>query len=230
MKQTVLVVDDEQRLRELISGYLVHEGFTVLLAVDGPTALELVHAHQPAVIILDLMLPGLDGLEVCRRLRTFSDAYVLMLTAKAEEIDRVIGLEIGADDYLTKPFSPRELIARIRAMLRRPRGSAGPTPPEPQCFGPLTINETSHEVHLDGVPVTLTALEYALLTALSAHPGRVLTRTQLIAQVWGDDYFGDDHVVDVHIANLRKKLGDDPSRPKFIVTVRGVGYRFGGRL
>jgi two-component system alkaline phosphatase synthesis response regulator PhoP len=231
MNPTVLVVDDEERLRELLRGYLAHEGFAVLLAADGPAALELAQAQRPAVVILDLMLPGLDGLEVCRRLRTFSDAYVLMLTAKAEEIDRVIGLEVGADDYLTKPFSPRELVARVRAMLRRPRGGAAAPAPEPpalQQFGPLTINLASHEVLLDGAPVALTALEYALLTALSAHPGRVLTRAQLIEQVWGGDYFGDDHVVDVHIAKLRKKLGDDPDRRQFIVTVRGVGYRFGG--
>jgi DNA-binding response OmpR family regulator len=233
MTVTVLLVDDEARLRDLLQGYLVHEGFAVLLAADGPRALELARAEQPTVVILDLMLPGLDGLDVCRRLRTFSDAYVLMLTAKAEEIDRVIGLEVGADDYLTKPFSPRELIARVRAMLRRPRGDPGAGAselPELRRFGPLTITDASHEVYLDGAPLALTALEYALLTALSTHPGRVLTRAQLIAQIWGDDYFGDDHLVDVHIANLRKKLGDDPSRPQFIVTVRGVGYRFRGSL
>ena len=226
---TVLVVDDEQRLRDLVRGYLEHEGFGVLAAADGQAALELARQHAPDVVVLDLMLPGLDGLEVCRRLRTFSDAYVIMLTAKAEEIDRIIGLEVGADDYVTKPFSPRELIARVRALLRRPRRGAAlspaPTTP-PQRFGALTIDQERHEVLVHGQPLGLTALEYALLTTLAAHPGRVLTRDQLLEQVWGGNYFGDDHVVDVHIANLRKKLGDDPAAPAYIETVRGAGYRF----
>ena len=179
------------------------------------------------------MLPGLDGLEVCRRLRTFSDAYVIMLTAKAEEIDRIVGLEVGADDYVTKPFSPRELIARVRAVLRRPRSGADPGAagiPHPQRFGDLTIDQERHEATLQGQPIALTALEYALLTTLAAHPGRVFTRDQLLEQVWGMDYFGDDHVVDVHIANLRKKLGDDPAAPAYIETVRGAGYRFAGKV
>lgn len=225
---TVLVVDDEERLRSLVRGYLVQAGFHVLLADTGPTALELIRAEQPDVIVLDLMLPGIDGLEVCRRLRTFSDAYVLMLTARAEEIDRVIGLEVGADDYLTKPFSPRELVARVRAMLRRPRSgmpAESPQPP-PLQFGPLTIDQARHEAALGGAPLGLTNLEYELLVGLASHPGRAFTRAQLLDRVWGADYFGDDHVVDVHIANLRKKLGDDPAQPQFIVTVRGVGYRF----
>jgi two-component system, OmpR family, alkaline phosphatase synthesis response regulator PhoP len=227
---TILVVDDEERLRSLVRGYLAQEGFRVLLADDGARALEIARAEQPDLIVLDLMLPGIDGLEVCRRLRGFSDAYVLMLTARAEEIDRVIGLEVGADDYLTKPFSPRELVARVRAMLRRPRsGAAGEAPPPPPLqFGALTIDYARHEAAIAGAPVALTALEYDLLVALAAHPGRAFTRAQLIDRVWGVDYFGDDHVVDVHIANLRKKLGDDPAQAQFIVTVRGVGYRFGG--
>jgi DNA-binding response OmpR family regulator len=184
------------------------------------------------VVVLDLMLPGLDGLEVCRRLRTFSDAYVIMLTAKAEEIDRIVGLEVGADDYMTKPFSPRELIARVRAVLRRPRSGIDPARASiqpAQRFGDLTLDQERHEVARMGQPIALTALEYALLTTLAAHPGRVFTRDQLLEQVWGTNYFGDDHVVDVHIANLRKKLGDDPSAPAYIETVRGAGYRFGGK-
>jgi DNA-binding response OmpR family regulator len=228
----ILVVDDEQRLRDLVRDYLAREGFTVLTAADGLTALDLARQHAPDVVVLDLMLPGLDGLEVCRRLRSFSDAYVIMLTAKAEEIDRIVGLEVGADDYLTKPFSPRELIARVRAMLRRPRAgsaSAMPDTPPPQRFGDLVIDHGRHEVILVGTVVPLTTLEYALLTALAAHPGRVFTRDQLLERVWGSDYFGDDHVVDVHIANLRKKLGDDPSMPRYIETVRGAGYRFAGK-
>lgn len=229
---TVLVVDDEERLRELLRGYLAQAGFTVLLAADGSQALEQARAHRPDLVVLDLMLPGIDGLEVCRRLRTFSDAYVLMLTARAEEIDRVIGLEVGADDYVTKPFSPRELVARVRAMLRRPRGeggreesSAAAVSPLVRELGRLRIDDARHEVTLDEVPLVLTATEYGLLSALAAHPGRAFTRSQLLEYVWGSDYFGDDHVVDVHIANLRKKLSDGSTQPQPIETVRGVGYR-----
>ncbi len=197
----ILIVDDEERLRTLLHSYLVQEGFRVLLAGDGLHALDLIRAEQPDLIVLDLMLPGLDGLEVCRRLRTFSDAYVLMLTAKAEEIDRVIGLEVGADNYLTKPFSPRELVARIRAMLRRPRSSPETSgAQQPLHFGPLTIDHARHEVTLAGMPLGLTNLEYDLLTTLASAPGRTFTRAQLLDRVWGTDYFGDDHVVDVHEA------------------------------
>lgn len=227
MARTLLIVEDEDRLRDLLRGYLEREGFRVVLARDGVQALSLARSERPDLVILDLMLPGIDGLEVCRRLRTFSDAYVLMLTAKAEEMDRVIGLEVGADDYLTKPFSPRELVARVRAMLRRPR-NAGDVQALPLLqFGPLTIDTARHEASLAGEPLKLTNLEYALLSVLASAPGRVFTRGQLLERVWGNDYFGDDHVIDVHIANLRKKLGDDPAQPKFIITVRGVGYRFG---
>ncbi len=229
---TILVVDDEERLRELLQSYLAEAGFRVLQAADGVQALELVRAHNPDLLVLDLMLPGLDGLEVCRRLRTFSDAYVLMLTARAEEIDRVVGLEVGADDYLTKPFSPRELVARVRAMLRRPRGGGGrdellsaPVHPAAFVLGALRIDHDCHEVTLDGVPLMLTATEYDLLITLATHPGRAFTRAQLLSQVWGNDYFGDDHVVDAHIANLRKKLDEDPAQPRLIETIRGVGYR-----
>jgi len=226
----VLVVDDEPGLVELIRGHLEREGYAVLTAFDGLTALDLVRAEQPDVVVLDLMLPGLDGVEVCRRLRAFSDAYVLMLTARAEEIDKIVGLSVGADDYLTKPFSPRELIARVRALLRRPRGGAGTAPemPPPQRFGDLLIDHGRHEVTRHGEPVPLTAREFALLVTLAAHPGLVFTRPQLLERVWGDEYF-DDHVVDVHISNLRKKLEDDPERPRYVQTVRGVGYRFDGR-
>ncbi|MEI7771751.1 MAG: response regulator transcription factor [Chloroflexales bacterium] len=226
---TVLIVDDEERLRDLLHTYLSQAGFAVLLAADGAGALALAQQHRPDVVVLDLMLPGIDGLEVCRQLRRFSDAYVLMLTARAEEIDRVVGLEVGADDYLTKPFSPRELVARVRAMLRRPRGGVHPAAPAPAppaiALGPLRIDDAHHEVTLDGVPITLTTTEYGLLSALAAHPGRICTRARLLEQVWGSDYFGDDHVVDVHIANLRKKLGEDSTQARLIETVRGVGYR-----
>jgi len=229
---TILVVDDEQRLRDLVRSYLEHEGFAVQTAADGITALDLARQHAPDVVVLDLMLPGLDGLEVCRRLRTFSDAYVIMLTAKAEEIDRIIGLEVGADDYLTKPFSPRELIARVRAMLRRPRHSRGtalPDVPPSQRFGDLLIDHGRREVTRAGIVLPLTTLEFALLTTLAAYPGMLFTRAHLLERVWDTDYFGDDHVVDVHIANVRKKLNEDPAAPRYIETVRGAGYRFAGR-
>ncbi|WP_374711167.1 response regulator [Roseiflexus sp.] len=227
MARTLLIVEDEDRLRNLLRGYLEREGFRIVQARDGVQALSLARSEQPDLIILDLMLPGIDGLEVCRRLRTFSDAYVLMLTAKADEMDRVVGLEIGADDYLTKPFSPRELVARVRAMFRRPRHAGDEPAPLLVQSGPLTIDVARHEALLAGEPLKLTNLEYALLSVLASAPGRVFTRAQLLERVWGNDYFGDDHVIDVHIANLRKKLGDDPTRPTFIMTVRGIGYRFG---
>ena len=222
----VLVVDDEANLVELVQGYLEREGYRVLTAGDGNTALALIHDERPDLIVLDLMLPGLDGLEVCRRLRQFSDAYVLMLTARAEEVDKVVGLAVGADDYLTKPFSPRELVARVKAMLRRPRstGSAEPEPPLPQQLGDLVIDRAGHEVLKRGVPLALTAREHALLATLAAHPGRVFTRAQLLERVWGSDFY-DDHVVEVHVGNLRRKLEDDPARPRWVQTVRGVGYR-----
>ncbi len=228
-QRTALVVDDEPRLRDLVRDYLAREGFRVVTAADGLTAVEAAREHRPDVVVLDLMLPGIDGLEVCRRLRTFSDAYVIMLTARAEEVDRIVGLEVGADDYLTKPFSPRELVARVRAMLRRPRGGTGVEAAdaiEPRRFGELTLDEPRHRVTVGDAPVALTPLEFNLLTTLAAYPGRVYTRDQLLEQVWGADYFGDDHVVDVHIGNLRKKLSDDAAAPRYVETVRGVGYRF----
>jgi len=228
----VLVVDDEQNLLDLVQSYLEREGFTVAVASDGPAAVEAVRRERPDVVVLDLMLPGFDGLEVCRRVRQLSDAYVLMLTARTEEIDRVVGLEVGADDYLGKPFSPRELIARIKAMLRRPRGAPSEPVaselPSPRRFGELSIDESRHEVSLRGEALALTAREFALLIALAAQPGRVFTRTQLLEQVWGTEYY-DDHVVDVHVANLRHKIEQDPAHPVYVETVRGVGYRFGPR-
>jgi two-component system alkaline phosphatase synthesis response regulator PhoP len=222
----VLVVDDEANLVELVQGYLAREGYAVVTAGDGQVALDLIRAERPDLIILDLMLPGLDGLEVCRRLREFSDAYVLMLTARAEEVDKVLGLAVGADDYLTKPFSPRELVARVKAMLRRPRSTAPSEadPPPPQRIGDLIIDRVGHEVLKRGTPLALTAREHALLATLAAHPGRVFTRPQLLERVWGSDFY-DEHVVEVHVGNLRRKLEDDPARPRWVQTVRGVGYR-----
>ena len=230
----ILAVDDETALVELVRSYLEREQYEVLTAGDGRTALELARTAQPDLVVLDVMLPELDGIEVCRQLRQFSDAYVIMLTARAEEIDKILGLTVGADDYLTKPFSPRELVARVKALLRRPHQSAavlqtGSTihddTPAPQHWDGLTIDEAQHEVTLQGQPVELTAREFALLLELSRHPGRVFTRPQLLERVWGDAYY-DDHVVDVFIGNLRKKLEADPAHPQYLETVRGVGYRF----
>lgn len=230
----ILVVDDESSLVELVRSYLEHEQYEVLTAGDGRTALDLAHTTDVDLVVLDVMLPILDGLEVCRQLRQFSDAYVIMLTARAEEIDKILGLTVGADDYLTKPFSPRELVARIKALLRRPRQTATALhlssepldeTPAPQHWDDLTIDEAQHEVTLHGQPIELTAREFALLLALAQHPGRVFTRDQLLERVWGDAYY-DDHVVDVHIGNLRKKLETDPAHPHYLETVRGVGYRF----
>jgi DNA-binding response OmpR family regulator len=226
----ILVVDDEPPIVELVTGYLEREGWEVAQALDGVAALEMARADPPDVVVLDVMLPGLDGIEVCRRLRTFSDAYVLMLTARGEEIDRIMGLTVGADDYLVKPFSPRELVARIKALLRRPR-SAGGHAADPAADGAgrvpdgLEVDEARRSARVDRAAVDLTALEFNLLAVLARAPGVVQTRASLLEQVWGVEYAGDDHLLDVHIANLRRKLGDEPSAPRFIETIRGVGYR-----
>jgi DNA-binding response OmpR family regulator len=213
----ILVVDDEPPMVELVRGYLTREGWTVLTASDGNEALEMARSEHPDVVILDLMLPGLDGVEVCRQLRTFSDAYVVMLTAKSEEVDKLIGLAVGADDYLTKPFSPRELVARIKAILRRAR-SAAPAAPG------LEVDLARRIARIDGTTLTLTRTEFDILATLAREPGIVIDRPSLLASVWGPGY-NDDHLVDVHVANLRRKLGDDPEEPRFVETVRGVGYR-----
>lgn len=239
----ILIVDDEPNLVELLQGYLRQEGYEVAVAANGPTAVRRAQETHPDLVILDVMLPGFDGVEACRQIRRFSDAYVLMLTARAEELDKIVGLTVGADDYVTKPFSPREVVARVKAMLRRPRGQASAVAGinaddevEPPLLrrGELTIDEARHEVRRGNEEIPLTAREFALLLALAHHPGRVFTRAQLLERVWGDDYY-DDHVVDVHVGNLRKKLDNDPGcsgcpgRPQYIETVRGVGYRFRAR-
>jgi two-component system alkaline phosphatase synthesis response regulator PhoP len=230
----ILVVDDEKKLVDLIKGYLEQEGYSVLTAFDGPSALQIARSANPELVVLDLMLPGLDGLEVCRQLRQFSDAYVIMLTARTEEIDKIVGLSVGADDYLTKPFSPRELMARIKARLRRPR-TGGPPEAESEVTPPrqirdLIIDEAQHEVTRNGEVLPLTTREFALLAILSSHPGRVFTRSQLLEQVWGQDYY-DEHIIEVHIGNLRKKLvdGSNQAGNDYIETVRGLGYRFDKR-
>jgi DNA-binding response OmpR family regulator len=223
----VLVVDDEPPIVELVCGYLAREGYEVVSAGDGPGALAAAQEHEVDVVILDVMLPGLDGIEVCRRLRAFSDAYVLMLTARGEEIDRVVGLTVGADDYLVKPFSPRELVARVKALMRRPRATRQPpTPrPRPSAVPGLDLDEARRLVRIDGRPVELTALEFDLLATLVREPGVVVRRADILQRLWGDAFVADGHLVDVHVANLRRKLGDDAAEPRFIETVRGVGYR-----
>jgi len=226
-----LVVDDEPSLVRAIVGYLEREGFAVQSAGDGEQALRLARLNPPDVVVLDLMLPGVDGVEVCRALRTFSDAYVIMLTARADEVDKLIGLSVGADDYLTKPFSPRELVARIRTMLRRPRtvgGEANVGDSEPtRWFGALEVDPLAREVRVGGTPVTLTRTEFDLLDALTEHPRQAFSRRQLIERVWNSDWVGDEHLVDIHIGNMRRKLRDDPREPRYVVTVRGIGYRMG---
>jgi len=223
-----LVVDDEPSLIRVVVGYLEHEGFVVTTAADGEQGLASARRDPPDVVVLDLMLPGIDGIEVCRQLRTFTNAYVIMLTARSEEVDTLIGLSIGADDYMTKPFSPRELTARIRVLLRRPRttGASGTIPPV-RTIGDLSLDAQSRQVHVGQAPVELTRTEFDLLDALTERPGLAYTRRQLVERVWGPDWVGDDHVLDAHIAHMRRKLGDDNDAPRFVVAVRGVGYRMG---
>lgn len=225
----VVVVDDEAALVEVVASYLVKEGFDVEIAADGPTAVEVTRSVQPDLIVLDLMLPGFDGIEVCRRVRAFSDCYIIMLTARDEEVDKLVGLSVGADDYIVKPFSPRELVARAKAMLRRPRNLAGSVHPdagevESWRFGDVVIDPVARTVvNVDG-PVDLTRTEFDLLAAMAARPRMAFSRRQLIEAVWGEGWYGDEHVVDVHIGHVRRKLGDDAAAPSVIRTVRGVGY------
>lgn len=223
MKPKALVVEDTPEFGRLGVRLLGQEGYEVTHVPDGETAVAVTQSLQPELVLLDVTLPGIDGFEVCRRIRAFSDAYVIMVTARTEEIDRVVGLTVGADDYVTKPYSARELAARISAMRRRPRAAPDPDRRE---FGDLVIDTSAREVVLAGTPLPLTRIEYDLLEKLSSVPHRSFTRLQLLDSVWGGEWYGDDHVVDVHIANLRKKLGETGSDPRFIHTVRGVGFRF----
>jgi DNA-binding response OmpR family regulator len=220
------VVDDEPPLVTIVSAYLEREGFEVASASDGNRAVALAREFDPDVIVLDLMLPGLDGIEACRQIRTFSDAYIVMLTARVEEIDRIVGLSTGADDYVTKPFSPGELIARVRAMLRRPRAKRE-QPTEVRRFGDLEVDPAGREVRRGAQTIELTKTEFDLLDVLSGEPRVAFSRERLLERVWGGGWIGDDHLVDVHIANLRTKLGDDPRAPRYVRTIRGVGYRMG---
>jgi DNA-binding response OmpR family regulator len=221
---SIVVVDDERPLVDLVSRYLRREGYEVHAAYDGDEAIEIIGAVEPDVVVLDLMLPGTDGLEVARRVREGGDPYIVMLTARSDEVDRIVGLRVGADDYVTKPFSPNELVARIQAMLRRPR-RAEPTVDGVRRFGELTVDPVAREVQVGGEEVDLTRLEFDLLDTLSAQPRVVFSKEQLLDRVWGSSAYRDDHVVAVHIANLRRKLGDTSDEPRFVRTVRGVGYR-----
>jgi DNA-binding response OmpR family regulator len=221
---SIVVVDDERPLVDLVARYLRREGYEVHAAYDGEEALEVIGALGPDVIVLDLMLPGIDGLEVARRVREDADPYIVMLTARSDEVDRIVGLRVGADDYVTKPFSPNELVARIQAMLRRPRRAA-PASVDVRRFGKLTIDPAAREVQVAGEPVELTRLEFDLLDTLSAEPRVVFSKEQLLDRVWGSSAYRDDHVVAVHVANLRRKLGDTSDEPRYVRTVRGVGYR-----
>lgn len=220
----VLIVDDEVPLTGVVGSYLEREGFDVAVAHTGPDAVARARADSPVLIVLDIMLPGFDGIEACRQIRQFSDAYIIMLTARDEEMDKVLGLSMGADDYLVKPFSPRELIARVRAMLRRPRAAPDSDTAELYTIGTLTMDAQGRTLTLDGNEIELTRTEFDLLAAMMAQPRSVLTRRKLIDAVWGPGWYGDEHVVDVHIGHVREKIGDAASEPRFIRTVRGVGY------
>jgi two-component system alkaline phosphatase synthesis response regulator PhoP len=218
----VLVVDDDAKTVELVRLYLKRDGYRVLTAYDGIEALRLAREGHPDLIVLDLMLPGIDGLEICRTLRAESDVPVIMLTAKTTDQDKLVGLDLGADDYVTKPFSPRELAARVRAVLRRLPGERGP---DQIKHGELTVNFLKHEAFLAGKPLNLTTVEFKLLAALIKEPGRVFSRAQLIESALGHDFEGFDRTIDVHILNLRRKLEPDPSHPIYIKTVYGAGYK-----
>jgi DNA-binding response OmpR family regulator len=223
--QRILVVEDEKSIREAVTAYLEKEGYWVTGAADGVVALEEFEKHQFDAVVLDLMLPRTSGEEVCRTIRESSDVPIIMLTAKGELEDRVTGLELGADDYLVKPFSPRELVARVRALLRRANVSDEPQR-DRMRYGDIEIDTASHRVMLDGDEVDLTASEFKLLTTLARYPGRVYSRMELVEKVLGYDFVGYERTIDSHVKNLRAKLGDDPKSPTYLFTVHGVGYRF----
>lgn len=228
----ILIVEDEAEIAQLIQLYLEKEGFSCRVCADGPMALQVFQEQQPDLIILDLMIPGLDGLEVCARIRQkpgSKDPYILMLTAKGEEIDRIIGLSTGADDYMVKPFSPRELVARVRALLRRTLRQGGQSRTYQTPHFVVDVDQrVANRCSADGPtePLELTTLEFDLLTTFMSYPGRVWSRAQLIERLWGSDFYGDERVVDTHVARLRKKIEPDPANPTFVKTVIGVGYKF----
>ncbi|MEJ2470959.1 MAG: response regulator transcription factor [Desulfuromonadales bacterium] len=223
----VLIVEDDRNTATLIATYLEREGFATRTLHDGAEALAQVRRQPPGFVILDVMLPGVDGWEICRELRKLSDVPILMLTAREEEIDRVLGLSLGADDYVVKPFSPRELVERVKAILRRTTGR--PQNEAQLCQDGLVLDRDKRRVTLDGAPVDLTVVEYKLLQALMGAPGKIFTRDDLLDHIYAHGETVVDRVIDVHIGHLRQKLGDDPAKPRFILTVRGFGYRFADR-
>ncbi len=231
-KAKILVVEDEENILEAVRYSLEGQGYEALTAADGVTGLSLARAERPDLVILDVMLPGMDGLEVCRAIRREHDMPVLILTAKVEEVDRIVGLELGADDYVTKPFSMRELMARVKAHIRRyrksERGAATDTADGLLVSGNLEVDIAGHRVRLNGRELDLRPREFRLLTLFMQRIGRALTRNQVLETLWSQDYIGDARTVDVHVRWLREKIEDDPGRPTRIVTVRGVGYRFEG--
>src|SRR5574341_1570456 len=224
MTQKILVVDDELEIVKLVRAYLERAGFAVVTASEGQQALAVFRHERPNLVVLDLNLPGMDGLDVCRALRRDSDVPIIMLTARLEESDRLIGLELGADDYIVKPFSPREVVARVRTVLRRAEGT--PVRPEVISSAGVMLDLTQHAASLNGQTLDLTTMEFDLLALLVQHPGQVFTRLQLLEGTQDVAYEGYERTIDVHIKNLRKKLGDDSQEPRFIETIRGVGYRF----
>lgn len=224
-KRKILVVDDEQKIVELVRLYLEKDGYRVLTAYDGLQALELARQKRPDLIVLDLMLPGMDGLDVCRILQAESEVPIIMLTARTTDEDKLIGLELGADDYITKPFSPRELVARVRVVLRR-AGKGSSRGPAEMRFADLVIDRRCHEVRMRGELVNLTPTEFKLLEVLATEPGRAFTRLELLDRVFGYDFEGFERSVDVHVKNLRKKIEPDPKQPTYVKTVYGVGYQF----
>jgi len=231
MTERILVVEDEVSIRETIAYNLSREGFQVEQAADGNVAIEIARTTKPDALILDIMLPGKDGLEVCRILRKESNVPILMLTARADEIDKIVGLEIGADDYMVKPFSMRELMTRVKALLRRVRLMREESSDSSHLrleFGNLTINPASHEVLVDDRPAELRPKAFDLLAFLASHRGQVFSREQLLTEIWGWDYFGESRTVDVHIRWIREAIEPDPSKPVRIMTIHGVGYRFDG--
>ncbi|MGV8121123.1 MAG: response regulator [Vulcanimicrobiota bacterium] len=223
-KEKILVVDDERNIVELLKYNLEKEGYEVLSAYDGFEAVNIAKQDRPDLIILDIMLPGQGGLEVCRILRKETKIPIIMATAKGEEIDKILGLELGADDYVTKPFSPRELVARVKAVLRRTSSKAEEK--DELAFEDLTINLVKHEIRLKGEEVDLKPKEFDLLKLLATNPGKVFTRDFLLEQLWGYDYLGDTRTVDVHMRRLRQKIEEDAANPKFLKTVHGIGYKF----
>jgi DNA-binding response OmpR family regulator len=233
--EKILIVEDELALQETLAYNLERQGYQVYLAGDGPSGLSLARQHEPDLLILDVMLPGMDGFEVCRVLRQEMNTPILMLTARDDEIDRVVGLEVGADDYMTKPFSMRELMAQVKALLRRVRltraeheAQPAAQPPAVLVFGNLTIDPGRREVLVSGVPVALKPKEYELLEYLARHRGQMLSREVILNQVWGWDFTGDSRTVDVHVRWLREKFETNPASPVRIITIRGAGYRFDG--